>query len=428
MEYKKIKLGSYNLHLIKTKRFRTVDVRIIFQDVIKKENITRVNLLLDLLTDSTKSYPTNREFGIKLENLYGADLRSFSQKYGKYINHCFNLSFLNEKYTEKGMFEESIKLLKEVIFNTNVTNKTFDATSFKINREANEAVIKSIKENPAKYSIIRLLENMDKKALYAYRLFGYLEDLEIITEHNLYDSYISFLNNSDIDIYVIGNIDFDKTTQLIKENFNFKTIKKEKENLFINHHKFRKVPVVVKETEDLKQSKLSIGFKISLLSDFEYKYVSTVYNSLLGNSSNSKLFTKVREENSLCYYISSTVYKGDNLLIINAGITKNNFKKTIGLVKKVIRELSKGNFTEEDMNKVKAEYTTALDDLLDSPNAIMEMYRVMQIMNYDDLDTRRAKIKEVTKKDILKFSKKIHLDTIFLLEGVNEDAEENTNS
>ena len=37
MQYKKINLTTYNLHMIKTDRFKTVNVQIIFSDKIKKE-------------------------------------------------------------------------------------------------------------------------------------------------------------------------------------------------------------------------------------------------------------------------------------------------------------------------------------------------------------------------------------------------------
>lgn len=428
MEYKKIKLGSYNLHLIKTDRFRKINIRVTFQDIIKKEDITKMNCLLDLLVYSTKNYPTSRDLGLKLQDLYGASLNTFSSRFGKYFIHHFDLSFLNEKYTESGMVEESVKLLKEVIFNPNVKNKMFDETSFKIIKDYNEVIIKSIKENPAKYGIIRMLETMNVNAPYSYRLFGYLEDLEKIDEKNLYEAYNALLNNSNIDIYVIGDIDFVYFEKLIRDNFNFRTLKKSKEDIFITHDKFRRRVLVVKEIEELKQSKLSIGLKISKLTPFEYKYVSTIYNSILGNSGDSKLFKIVREENSLCYSIRSSINRTDSLLIINAGITKDNFKKTVALIKKVIKDLSHGRFTEEDIDKVKNEYISFLDNIYDSPKSILGMYHVTNLIGLDDIETRREKIKEVSKEDIIKFSKKVHLDTIFLLEGVDEDAKEDTDS
>ena len=45
MKYTKKDLGSYNLHLIKTDKFKTVTVKVMFQSPIVKEEITKRNIL-----------------------------------------------------------------------------------------------------------------------------------------------------------------------------------------------------------------------------------------------------------------------------------------------------------------------------------------------------------------------------------------------
>ena len=37
MQYKKVNLTTYNLHMIKTDRFKTVNIQVIFSDQIKKK-------------------------------------------------------------------------------------------------------------------------------------------------------------------------------------------------------------------------------------------------------------------------------------------------------------------------------------------------------------------------------------------------------
>ena len=45
MKYKKIDFGSYNLHMIKTDRFKATTLELIFCNEIKKEEITITNFL-----------------------------------------------------------------------------------------------------------------------------------------------------------------------------------------------------------------------------------------------------------------------------------------------------------------------------------------------------------------------------------------------
>ena len=70
MEYKKINLNSYNIHFIKTDKFKTIDIRVMFIDKFKKEDITKRNFLMDMLSFSTKEYDTHRKLSIKCQDLY----------------------------------------------------------------------------------------------------------------------------------------------------------------------------------------------------------------------------------------------------------------------------------------------------------------------------------------------------------------------
>ena len=86
MQYKKTEVGPYNLHMIKTKRFKTVNMQIILSDEVKKEDITRRNFLSDILTYSSKKYKTKRDISIESQNLYAASIYSTSYRLGNYYN------------------------------------------------------------------------------------------------------------------------------------------------------------------------------------------------------------------------------------------------------------------------------------------------------------------------------------------------------
>jgi len=70
MEYTKLTMGSYNLHIIKTNKFKTITVDVNFRRPIVKEEITKRNLLKEILLNSTKKYNTKRKLVLETENLY----------------------------------------------------------------------------------------------------------------------------------------------------------------------------------------------------------------------------------------------------------------------------------------------------------------------------------------------------------------------
>ena len=76
MEYIKNDMNAYNLHIIKTDRFKTVTVSVVFRRKINKEEITMRNLLKELLINSSYNYPTERSLIIETEKLYDLKLLS----------------------------------------------------------------------------------------------------------------------------------------------------------------------------------------------------------------------------------------------------------------------------------------------------------------------------------------------------------------
>lgn len=417
MEYRTEDFLSYKLHMIKTNKFKTINVKIVFSRPIKKEEITIRNFLSDMLVYSTKEYDTNKKLSIKMQDLYAMNIFSSSYRLGNLYNTDINAIFLKEKYTEEGMFEKSLELLKEVIFNPNVKNKMFDNTSFNIVKDIVLSQIKSVRENLRKYSLIKMLETMGKNEVFSYRAFGYIDDLENITRDNLYEYYLEFINKSKVDIYILGDIDFEKTKKIISNLFKFNTIKMKNQNILIEHKKIRKSIKEEKEELNISQSKLSIGCKIKDINSFERNYVLPIYSMILGGGSSSKLFTNVREKNSLCYYISASGNKLDNILFITSGISCSNYKKCIRLIKEELKNMQKGKFSEEDIEKAKIQYITMLDELWEDPLQIISFYYSMEILNKDSYEERKKNINLVKYDDIKKISNNIFVDTIFLLKG-----------
>lgn len=422
MNYKKYTNNAYNLHLINIDKFKTVYIKINFKKKLKKEDITYHNLLSKVLLETTAKYKTSRELEIMTEDLYGLSLSSDVNLSGNYIVTSFSSYFLNEKYTEKGMNEKSVKFILDFIFNPDISNNSFN--NFDIAKRLVLDEIKTLKNNPKSYSQLRLFEEMDKKSPLSLNTIGYNDDLEKINSKKLYDYYKNFLKSELIDIFVVGNIN-DDFKKIIVDNFNINTIKKPSESHFIKFDKIRKRIKIVHEAMPLEQAKLNIGLKLDDLTDFEMKYVCNIYSYILGGGANSKLFKNVREKNSLCYYINCSYRPVANLMVITAGINKEQFKKCTNLIKKELNNMTKGNFSEEDINEAKTTYMNALEEIMDSPASIVRTFESHEYIGLDLIDERKSNIKNVAFEDVVNLAKKVHIDTIYVLEGGNNEEGDN---
>ncbi len=421
MKERTIDLKYGKLHLLKTKKFRTINVKIILKDELKKEDITKRNFLTDYLTLTTKKYKTKRELALKTQELYSLYIGAYNTRLGNYLVTRFNLSFLDPKYTEEKMLDESIALLHEVIFEPNVKNGMFQEDLFKIIKKDLKTEIETVKENPKLYANIKMLENLGPGKSYSYHGFGYLEDLEALTPKSLYEYYQEFLTKNAVDIYVCGDFDDDKVIKLVKEQLDFKTIKKEKGSIYIKPEKPRRKIQEIIEESNFSQSKLAIGCKLGELSDFRFKYALNIYNMILGGGFNSKFMQEIREKNSLAYYINSIVNKADSIMIIQSGISYKNYHQVVSSVKEIMKKMAKGEITDEEIENAKVEYISILDESYDDMENIIESNVVKDLMNLDDFVVRRQKAQEVTKEDIIEVAKKMTIDTIYLLKGAQDE-------
>ena len=145
----------------------------------------------------------------------------------------------------------------------------------------------------------------------------------------------------------------------------------------------------------------------------ERNYIAYVYNMILGGGSlDTKLYTRLRGDNSLCYNCSSIYQKFDNLIILHTAISKENEILAIKLMKKALLDMENGNITEEEIDNAKQLIITTLDMSLDVPGKIIDNYLFKNLYGLDEIEIRKERYKKVKKEDIIKFAKKIKINTI----------------
>lgn len=419
MKYKKFSFDNMTLHVIKTDKFKTVDVTVQFKRKINKKEITKRRILSDILLESSKKYPTKRLLEMETEELYSLSIWNDSYISGNYHVIKIDESFLNEKYTEVNMNEKSFSFLLQLILNPNVKNDEFDDVSFDLSKKLIKDNIKTFPDNPNAYSIKRMLENLSNKNSMSYRGVGYKEDLNKITNKNLYEYYLDVLENDIVDIAVIGDVDIDMVAHYFKENF----IRNNKKTILETHYNklVCKKELNITEKTNIKQSHLVIGATVDIEDDFVRQYVLNVYSYILGGSGDSLLFNTVREKNSLCYNIYSTYNILSDVLIIKSGIDSKNKNKTVSLIKKCMEDIKNGNFDEDEIKKAKMVFKSSCLKCLDSPNSIMYNYIAHNSNIVDLLKDKYKKIDLVTKEMVMDIAKNIHIKTIYMLEGSNEE-------
>lgn len=420
MKYRKFEIGPYNLHIVTTDKFKTNRCVIKFKSPLIKENITKRKLLKEVLLTSTKKYNTERLMNIRTEELYGLPFGGATYISGNFHIINFSMEFLNDKYVDNIIFDDCINFMMDILFEPNVTNDKFDDKTFEICMTNLKNAIESANDEPRSYSVRRMFEELGKDTSLSYHNVGYMEDLESITSENLYEYYKEVLKKDIVDIFILGDFDIGEVKDKIISKFKINTIKKKMGSHFIKHDLFRKRCKSIIQKKDINQSKLVIGCKLKNLTDFETNYVSNIYSYILGGGADSILFKNVREKHSLCYYVTSSIHKVSNLLVIESGIDKKDYKKAVRLIKKEIKNMALGRFDEKYIESGKTTYLNACKELKDTPSSLLNIYITNEYLNSGLLEDKEREIVKVTKHDVEKLAKKVYIDTVYLLEGTDE--------
>ena len=417
MEYLNYDMDGYEVHVIKTDRFKTVfySVNIRFDDERETERYT--SLLSRLLMQTSHKYNSLRDINAFCASIYDPSYNIRVLNSGKENILSLTASFANEKYTEKGMTEKNIKFLSEFIFEPKVIDGGFDREVFETQKEKLLQYYRALRDNPQNYANSRLSEEMKVRKYDVMKLDELIQSVSMLTALELYDFYKKVMSEGKLDIFVCGDIHGDEIKKIIGKSIKFNGSKKGDINHLVKQCDYNKKEKIVIEPSSNTQSNLIVGCKLLDLTDFERKYVFVLYSWILGGGMNSLLTQTVREKNSLCYYIYAARQNLFETMRIYAGINGEDFDKTYKLIKEEMHNMEKGNFSMELFEGVKEIYYNSLIKTSDSQSDLVASYTSELFIGNDSLDIRRKEMEKVTKEDVMNLAKKVHIDTVYLLKG-----------
>lgn len=417
MEYKKIIKDNYTLHIINTDRFKTVDIVLMFTTKYNKDDIKYYSMLRKNLVSSCKKYNSRTKLKNKCEYYYSMSILSGYDVVGDLIRFNVVCSFVNPKYVDDFDYKDAIDLMFEVINNPNVKDNKFNSEYFNVSKREVITTINSKRDNASFYSSSRFNEIMFKGCSKGYDLLSSIDELNSVNESNLYCFYKKLFSSLyRLDLFYYGEVDESYVSYMESKISNYKC----------NNNSFDMIPVikrdnkVIKKIDSLKfnQSKLYIGYDLSLLSDYEIRYTMRVFNTILGTMNDSLLFNIVREENSLCYTVNSYYSVYFKALTIYAGINKDNYDKSLDLIYKCIDKMGDINIVNSMLKSAKKTIDTFLNTYYDDSFSQIENKYLSEFDSVDDIETLREKLHNISGEEVVKLKDKLRLKTIYMLKGV----------
>lgn len=407
------------IYKIDDNKFKSIYISINFTMPVKSNEIYASNAVLGaLMAKSSEKFKNQKEIERYLNKLYGASYDVNVEKFGDLYNLEFRAEVINKKFLpeQEDVLEEMLAFINSMIYSP----ADWDEKNIEREKEFILERINERKDEKLKYGVQKMEELLCKDEPFGNFLFGNEEDVVRINKEVLKNAYEKLINSS-LTIIVSGNLDgYENIDQLFNKYFEKETKSNDISMLVYNTRKDNNIEYEeVKENQDTAQSILTLGYKIvdSSMDDF---YTLNLYNAILGTTPSSKLFQNVREKESLAYTVRSRFYRFKNMLIIYAGINKENYSKALEVIKEQVESIKDGKITDEEFISAKDSLIADLNEWKDSKIAMAKMV-FSNLIAYNDsnitIDQMIENIKKVTLEDVIKVSNKVKLEKIFYLGG-----------
>ena len=406
-----------SLHIRQTSQFKTVNFSIKWRAPLTEKTASERTVLSNVLQHSNEKFPTSASYRSYLDDLFGTVLYFDTTKRGAEHTLLFNVETVNDHYLSHGnVLNEVIDVMHEAIFKPNFENGQFKEAI--VAREKSMVIqrIESIFDDKSRYAQKRLTEILRPNSPASMSANGTIDDVKAITPASLTKTYEDMLKNDVIDIYVVGDVDVEQMTAQIKKALPFtdrENVRLPKEAAFDG-----KVEAYTKETQEMKQGKLHIGYSTPVRFGDEDFASMQIFNGIFGGYAHSKLFMNVREKESLAYYASSSYSSHYGLMFVVSGIEPANEEKARELIAEQLQAMQNGEISDLELAQTKAMLINQMKEALDSSRGQIEIFDQYKTLDEQfTLDTWVTRWMDITKEDVQKVAQKIELQATYFLCG-----------
>ena len=406
-----------SLHIRQTAQFKTVNFSIKWRAPLSEKTASERTVLSNVLQHSNEKFPTSASFRSYLDDLFGTVLYFDTTKRGAEHTLLFNVETVNDQYLSHGnVLNEVIDVMHEAIFKPNFENGQFKEAI--VEREKSMVVqrIESIFDDKSRYAQKRLTEILRPNSPASMSANGTIDDVKAITPASLTKTYEDMLKNDVIDIYVVGDVDIEQMTTQIKKALPFT----DRENVRLPKVADfdGQVEAYTKETLEMKQGKLHIGYSTPVRFGDEDFASMQIFNGIFGGYAHSKLFMNVREKESLAYYASSSYSSHYGLLFVVSGIEPANEEKARELITQQLQVMQNGEISDLELAQTKAMLINQMKEALDSSRGQIEIFDQYKTLDEQfTLDMWVKRWNAITKEDVQKVAQKIELQATYFLCG-----------
>jgi predicted Zn-dependent peptidase len=327
----------------------------------------------------------NEELNKELE-LIGGEYNAYTE----FNSTVYTINALNVE------LEKSLEIVSDMILNSKFEQEEIDKEKSVVLSEIDS------KNDDLEYLCIKkTFEMAFEKSNLKYDILGIEKDIKNFTKKQIVEYYKKYYIPSNAYMIIVSNFEHDYVLGKVEENFG-KWIDSIIKNVPIIAEK-NKSGIKFTYKNECEQSNIAYLFTFHGLS-FHEELALRILCYKLGESQNSILFRKLREDKGLVYDIYSEIDNSDNikLLYFFTSVKEENMEEAMKLIEESFEEIKNNRiiFTDDDillMKKIfKTSLTSTLEDTVEIGDYILSLVldgrQLNEYENYErDLDTINIK-------------------------------------
>lgn len=378
-------------------------------------------LLPAVLLRGTESCPDLRSITMRLDDLYGASIGAVVRRAGDWQTTGLFCSFIEEKYALDGdkVFAPVVDFLKEILFAPRLEKGIFPESVVESEKKNLIATVESQMNDKRAYAFDRLMRLMCKEDSYGIPRLGSKEMIAEITAESLYRHYEKLLKESRVELFCVSSA----PAQVVAESLR---------DLFDGYGRstaplpeqmpFTDAPGgTYEEQMEVSQGKLAIGYATPITQRTSQYAAMHLCNAVLGGGMTGKLFTKIREEMSLCYDISSAYYSSKGIVTVSAGIDSGKLDVVLQQIDDQLSAICRGEITGTEMESARQTLLSALQSVNDTPGNIEGYYAIRELTgSLLSREEYMESVKNCTVEEVAQAAQTLTKHTVFFLKGVGE--------
>lgn len=344
----------------------------------------------------------NKEISKRINDL-GSLANAWTSYYGTNYNIFGSINLI-----------ENLKLLLDIFYNTNITEKSVNEEKGIIGEE-----IDMYKDQIDSLMYAKLFDNLFTKSYSKHTVVGEREDIEKITAKSLNEIYNDYYVPNNTFIIVTGNFDTEEVMNTIKDYM--KTIKvkpkelpkrikeREKEIVNIPYEEIKKDMENTRVKYAIKMKKNIFGIKDDgILKDYLGLILSNNF------SATSELFERYKD-NEIIIGMSYSINVIDDYIIININALTNDENKFIENIKEDIKKLK---LNEEEFERKKKKYLKSyildFDNIEDVEYLLSLSLMIDNKIDYNEYDELIA----LNYKEASRIMKLINFDNVSIVRTI----------